>query len=136
MGRTTTFTILFTAAVIATAHASSGRETIEELALKNTMIGETQTHIKRPAHLSASEFKGELKYASFAQQMDEFPEIAYIEDFSLGAGNECTTALSQMIYYAFEMLNHREIYKPQNSMKDFCDAGGCAGKLGSLLLDV
>lgn len=100
--------------------------TIEELALKNTM-NTGLTHIKKPAHLTNAQFKGEAKYSFLAKQSDEFAQIYLLEDFmtgfveksSLGGTTECKNAMAGMIFYAFEMLKHREIYKPSNSMKVF-----------------
>lgn len=83
------------------------------------------THIKRPTHLTASQFKGEVKYSTLTAENDDFPEISMLEDFLLGfvgdskylGTEECTAALGKMIYWGFEMLGHREIYLPKNTMK-------------------
>jgi len=85
------------------------------------------THVVRPAHVKEEDFKGEAKYRLLAQSTDELAEFYVFEDLlsgfvsnsSLGGTTECKNALVLMIYYGFEMLKRREIYKPSNTMKLF-----------------
>lgn len=79
----------------------------------------------RPAHLSAQEFKGEKKYNYLAASTDEFADFYVIEDLltgfiknsSFGDTIECKSALNGMVYYGFEIIKHREVWRPSNAAK-------------------
>lgn len=82
-------------------------------------------HIKvSPAklrELGVTKVTGAEKYKLLADAQNEIPELLLVEDFINGflngasyEGNtQCKPALQGIVYYAFEIVNNREIYVPK-----------------------
>ena len=66
-------------------------------------------------------------YNTLNDASNDFPELQMLEDFLNGflqgtsgkTQSSCKDAMTGIIYYVFEIINNREIYKPSQSMKAF-----------------
>ena len=100
------------------------------MSIKSIMDKPMMTHLKLPAHVVQSKFKGvepkgAAKFAALQDMSNDFPELIMLEQFLTGflqgssfAGNsQCNAALQGMIYFGFEVVKYREVYNPTKIMK-------------------
>ena len=84
------------------------------------------------AHMQARKDARDVKrletpYGSLSDASADFPELQMLEDFLTGflqgtsgsTQSSCQDAMQGIIYYAFQIVDNREIYKPDQVMKAY-----------------
>ena len=93
---------------------------MEDMSIKTVMDRPAMVHFKNPQNV-----KGELRYSNFQDAGAEFPELIMLEDFlngflagsSFAGSSQCQSTMQAIVFYGFEMINNREVYKPSQFMK-------------------
>jgi hypothetical protein len=95
------------------------------MSIKSVMDKPMMTHLKLPAHIVKTKFngvepKGRARFQALQDMSEDFPELIMLEQFLTGflkgssfAGNsQCNAALQGMIFFGFDVVKNREIYRP------------------------